>query len=55
MSGIDNRADINNGDADVIMLGVGTSGEDLSLQLLDAGKMKLSYKGSAQEKYAADI
>lgn len=33
----DNRAETYDGDADIIMLGVGTSGEDLSLQLLDAG------------------
>ena len=32
-----NRTIQENGDADVIVLGVGTAGEDLSLQLLDAG------------------
>jgi pyruvate/2-oxoglutarate dehydrogenase complex dihydrolipoamide dehydrogenase (E3) component len=40
MSESDRKANVNNtrkGDVDVIVLGVGTSGEDLSLQLLDAG------------------
>ena len=37
MYSADNQKNVNEGNTDVIMLGVGTSGEDLSLQLLDAG------------------
>lgn len=37
MSSNENQTDVHDGYADVIMLGVGTSGEDLSLQLLNAG------------------
>jgi pyruvate/2-oxoglutarate dehydrogenase complex dihydrolipoamide dehydrogenase (E3) component len=37
MFNTDNQKSVNDDIADVIILGVGTSGEDLSLQLLDAG------------------
>ena len=36
MNSVVNQKKVNEGNTDVIMLGVGTSGEDLSLQLLDA-------------------